>query len=108
MDATSYRRCLLGNYPLPQLALVRGEGSRVWDDQGNEYLDMGAGIAVSALGHAHPKWVQAVSEQAATLAHCTNLYAIPPQAELAQRLVAKAGPGKMLFCNSKYLLSDFR
>ncbi len=100
MDATSYRRCLLGNYPVPQIALVRGEGSRVWDDQGNEYLDMGAGIAVSALGHAHPKWVSAVSAQAATLAHCTNLYAISPQAELAERLVAKAGPGKMLFCNS--------
>ena len=100
MDASSYRRCLLGNYAAPDIAIVRGKGSWVWDDQGNEYLDMGAGIAVSSLGHAHPKWVEAVSTQAATLAHCTNLYAIPPQAELAERLVAKAGPGKMLFCNS--------
>ncbi|MGE4550676.1 MAG: aspartate aminotransferase family protein [Opitutales bacterium] len=100
MDASSYRRCLLDNYAAPDIAIVRGKGSWVWDDQGNEYLDMGAGIAVSSLGHAHPKWVKAVSTQAATLAHCTNLYAIPPQAELAERLVAKAGPGKMLFCNS--------
>ncbi len=100
MDAKAYRRCLLGNYAAPDLAIVRGEGSRVWDDVGREYLDMGAGIAVSSLGHAHPKWVKAVSEQAATLAHCTNLYAIPPQAELAERLVSKAASGKMLFCNS--------
>ncbi len=100
MDAAAYRRCLLSNYAAPEIAIVRGEGSRVWDDEGNEYLDMGAGIAVSALGHAHPKWVEAVSKQAATLSHCSNLYAIPPQAELAERLVAKAGSGKMLFCNS--------
>ncbi len=100
MDLTRYSRCLLSNYASPEIAIARGEGSRVWDDEGREYLDMGAGIAVSSLGHAHPKWVEAVAEQAATLAHCTNLYAIPPQAELAERLVAKAGPGKMLFCNS--------
>ncbi|MFP6900271.1 MAG: aspartate aminotransferase family protein [Opitutales bacterium] len=100
MDASTYSRCLLGNYAPPEIAIVRGQGSRVWDDAGNEYLDMGAGIAVSSLGHAHPKWVEAVSTQAATLAHCTNLYAIPAQAELAERLVAKAGPGKMMFCNS--------
>lgn len=100
MDASNYSRYLLGNYATPEIAIVRGQGSRVWDDAGNEYLDMGAGIAVSSLGHAHPKWVEAVSTQAATLAHCTNLYAIPTQAELAERLVAKAGPGKMLFCNS--------
>ena len=54
MDASSYRRCLLGNYAAPDIAIVRGKGSWVWDDQGNEYLDMGAGIAVSSLGHAHP------------------------------------------------------
>jgi acetylornithine/N-succinyldiaminopimelate aminotransferase len=100
MDAENYRRCLLGNYASPPIALVRGEGSRVWDDQGTEYLDMGAGIAVSSLGHGHPKWVEAVSQQAATLAHCTNLYAIPSQAELAERLVSQIGPGKLLFCNS--------
>jgi len=100
MDASTYSRCLLGNYAVPEIAIVRGQGSRVWDDMGKEYLDMGAGIAVSSLGHAHPKWVEAVATQAATLAHCTNLYAIPPQAELAERLVAKAGPGKMMFCNS--------
>ncbi len=100
MDAEAYRNCLLSNYASPEIAIVRGEGSRVWDDAGREYLDMGTGIAVASLGHAHPKWVEAVSAQAATLGHCSNLYAIPPQAELAERLVAKAGPGKMLFCNS--------
>lgn len=95
-----YRNCLIGNYAQPPLALVRGEGSYVWDAQGRRYLDMGSGIAVNALGHAHPHWVRRVSAQAAKLVHCSNLYAIPAQAELAEKLCQYAADGKWLFCNS--------
>ncbi len=95
-----YRQYLLGNYAAPALTLSRGEGLYVWDDQGRRYLDFGTGIAVNALGHAHPAWVQAISSQLGQLGHVSNLYAHQGQAELARRLVGKAGDGKVLFCNS--------
>ena len=83
------------------LVLARGEGVRVWDDAGNSYLDFGAGIAVSTLGHAHPKMVQALSRQASTLIHTSNLYYTEPQGRLAKRLVELVGsPGKVFFSNS--------
>jgi acetylornithine/N-succinyldiaminopimelate aminotransferase len=83
------------------LVLTRGEGVRVWDDAGNSYLDFGAGIAVSTLGHAHPKMVQALSRQASTLVHTSNLYYTEPQGRLAKRLVELVGsPGKVFFSNS--------
>ena len=63
-------------------------------------MDFGSGIAVTSVGHSHPKWVKAVQEQAATLTHCSNLYGIPGQQKLADRLVEQAGPGRVLFCNS--------
>ena len=68
------------------VALVRGEGSRVWDSDGKEYLDFTGGIAVTALGHSHPKVVGTLREQAATLLHVSNLFHIPQQAQLAQLL----------------------
>ncbi|MFE1645408.1 acetylornithine transaminase [Microbacterium sp. P01] len=74
--------------------LVRGEGAYVWDVQGRRYLDFLAGIAVNSLGHAHPVFVEAISRQAATLAHVSNYFATPPQLELAARLKRLAGTGE--------------
>lgn len=91
---------LAKNYGAPPFNAVRGEGLYLYDEAGKKYLDFGAGIAVTSVGHSHPKWVSAVQEQAATLVHCSNLYGILGQQKLADRLVAKAGPGKVLFCNS--------
>jgi acetylornithine aminotransferase/acetylornithine/N-succinyldiaminopimelate aminotransferase len=91
---------LLQNYGPPAFNAVRGEGAYLYDESGERYLDFGTGIAVTSLGHSHPKWVQAVQEQAASLAHCSNLYGIPGQIKLADRLVARTGPGRILFCNS--------
>jgi acetylornithine/N-succinyldiaminopimelate aminotransferase len=83
------------------VVLSRGEGVRVWDEAGNSYLDFGAGIAVSTLGHAHPRMVQALSRQASTIIHTSNLYYTEPQGRLAKRLVELAGsPGKVFFSNS--------
>lgn len=72
----------------------------MWDDQGKSYLDFVAGIAVNALGHAHPAMVKTISEQAATMLHCSNLYFIPQQTKLANRLAALSGLDKVFFCNS--------
>lgn len=88
------------NYGPPAINAVRGEGVYLYDESGKRYLDFGSGIAVTSIGHSHPKWVQAVQEQAAKLTHCSNLYGIAGQQKLAYRLVAQAGPGRVLFCNS--------
>ncbi len=88
------------NYGPPAFNAVRGEGVYLYDFDGKAYLDFGSGIAVTAVGHSHPKWVKAVQEQAATLAHCSNLYGILGQQKLADRLTKKAGLGRVLFCNS--------
>jgi acetylornithine/N-succinyldiaminopimelate aminotransferase len=91
---------LIGNYASPALEIVRGQGSYLWDSQGNKYLDFTSGIAVTNLGHSHPEWIKQVQSQAEVLAHCSNLYSIPEQVRLAERLIGKIGPGKILFCNS--------
>jgi acetylornithine aminotransferase/acetylornithine/N-succinyldiaminopimelate aminotransferase len=82
------------------VTFVRGQGCLVYDDAGREYLDLVAGIAVNLLGHAHPEVVAAVSRQAATLIHSSNLYYSLPQVELAQRLVELSFPSRVFFCNS--------
>lgn len=88
----------------PRLAmLTRGEGSYLWDSEGNRHLDFLAGIAVTSLGHAHPVFVEAVSRQAATLAHVSNYFATPSQLALAARLKRLAGAGidgRVFFSNS--------
>lgn len=86
--------------PRPLAVLARGEGARVWDVEGTEYLDFLAGIAVNALGHAHPVFVDAVSRQAATLAHISNYFASQPEVELAERLVLLTGGTRVVFGNS--------
>ena len=82
------------------VTFVRGQGCLVYDDSGREYLDLVAGIAVNLLGHAHPQVVAAVTAQANTLIHTSNLYFTQPQVELAQRLVELSFPSRVFFCNS--------
>jgi acetylornithine/N-succinyldiaminopimelate aminotransferase len=101
-----YAAALMPNYGLPPVALVRGQGCRVWDADGRDYLDLFAGIAVSALGHAHPALTSAVSLQVAALAHTSNLFLHEPEIDLAERLLAllggSAGPAdaRVFFANS--------
>jgi len=91
---------VMPTYTRYPLTLVRGEGTRVWDERGNAYVDFAGGIATVAIGHSHPRWVAAVTEQAATLAHVSNLWSTRPQEELARRLTALAGFGLAFFANS--------
>lgn len=86
-----------GRFPL---ALERGEGCRLWDTDGREYLDFVAGIATCTLGHAHPTLIDAVTRQIKTLHHVSNLYYVPPQGELAKWLTAHSCADKVFFCNS--------
>ncbi|MCX5395942.1 acetylornithine transaminase [Streptomyces sp. NBC_00102] len=92
---------LMDNYGTPQIPLVRGEGARVWDADGKEYLDFVGGIAVNALGHAHPAVVEAVSTQIASLGHVSNLFIAEPPVALAERLLQLFGrSGRVYFANS--------
>lgn len=100
MVSTEHSQFLVGNYAAPAIEVVRGQGTKVWDANGKEYLDFTTGIAVTNLGHSHPHWVKSVTTQAKELVHCSNLFSIPEQVRLAKRLVQKIGPGKVLFCNS--------
>ncbi|MEE4239110.1 MAG: aspartate aminotransferase family protein, partial [Anderseniella sp.] len=91
---------LMNTYARQPLAFVRGEGAYLWDEAGKRYLDAVAGVAVNGLGHAHPKLVKAIADQAATLIHTSNLYRVPRQEELADRLCGLSGMDKAFFCNS--------
>lgn len=92
---------MMPNYGTPPIALDHGQGIRVWDTDGREYLDLLAGIAVSSLGHAHPAVVEAVSAQVAKLVHTSNLAIHEPGVRLAERLVELLGlPGRVFFSNS--------
>jgi acetylornithine/N-succinyldiaminopimelate aminotransferase len=97
-----FAAALMPNYGLPPLALVRGQGCRVWDEDGNQYLDLIAGIAVSSLGHAHPALVEAVTRQVATIAHTSNLFVSEPAVRLAERLKGLIGEqnSRVFFANS--------
>jgi acetylornithine/N-succinyldiaminopimelate aminotransferase len=96
-----YAQFVMPTYARFPLALVRGEGARVWDEEDRAYLDFTSGIAVNSLGHAHPALRDALTAQAGTLIHTSNLYLTRSQAELARRLVGFVGlPGKIFFCNS--------
>ncbi|MER5770978.1 acetylornithine transaminase [Streptomyces sp. NPDC001985] len=97
-----WRAVMMDTYGTPPLALVRGAGRTVWDADGTAYLDLTGGIAVNALGHAHPAVVRAVSEQIARLGHVSNLYAAEPPVALAERLLRLCGdrPGRVFLANS--------
>ncbi len=98
LDTTA--RCVMQTYARYPVALVRGEGCRVWDAAGREYLDFVGGLAVNGLGHGHPALVGAIREQAGRLIHVSNLYHIGAQAALAELLVSNAFADKVFFCNS--------
>jgi acetylornithine/N-succinyldiaminopimelate aminotransferase len=82
------------------LTLTRGNGRHVWDDAGRKYLDLGGGVAVNSLGHAHPAIRETLARQADVLIHSSNLYYNEWQGRLAQQIVELTGPGKVFFCNS--------
>ncbi|GAA1649827.1 acetylornithine transaminase [Georgenia ruanii] len=104
--AQRYGAALMNTFGAPQRVLVRGEGAYVWDADGRRYLDLLGGIAVNALGHAHPAYVAAVTEQLGTLGHVSNFFATPAQVGLAEKLLALVTPGgapagsRVFFANS--------
>ena len=91
---------LMDTYQRQPVALRSGHGVWVTADDGREYLDLVAGIAVNILGHDHPALREAIAAQASTLMHTSNLYYTEPQLELAERLIASAFPSRVFFCNS--------
>ncbi len=98
-----WEAALMANYGTPPLALARGAGAEVWDTGGRRYLDLLGGVAVNALGHAHPAIVRAVTEQISTLGQVSNLYLSEPAITLAETLLdllGATGSGRVLFCNS--------
>jgi len=99
--ATRWSAVMMNNYRTPPVALARGAGATVWDVDGREYTDLLGGIATTILGHAHPRVVEAITAQAATLGHVSNLAMHEPGVLLAERLLELAGrPGRVFFCNS--------
>ena len=90
----------MNTYGRQPITFTHGEGVWLWDAAGNKYLDALAGVAVNGLGHAHPKLVQAISEQAAKLIHVSNIYHINEQEALADKLAEISGMDKVFFCNS--------
>ncbi|MEU6744214.1 acetylornithine transaminase [Streptosporangium sandarakinum] len=99
--AKRFETAFMPTYGVPPVALARGEGARVWDADGGEYLDLIGGIAVSSLGHAHPALVEAVSRQVAVLAHTSNLFINEPAVLLAERLIGLLGaPARVFLTNS--------
>ncbi|MCG9126664.1 aspartate aminotransferase family protein [Candidatus Poribacteria bacterium] len=95
--ATEY---IINTYGDRSLAFVKGEGPYLWDADGKKYLDFLGGLAVNGLGHAHPKVVEAIREQAGNVLHTSNLYYIQPQAELAKMLIDNSDMDQCFFCNS--------
>jgi acetylornithine aminotransferase len=96
-----YTHAVMNTFGPPKTVLVRGEGCHVWDADGNKYLDLLAGIAVNALGHAHPALVEAVSQQMSTLGHVSNFFATEPQVALAEKLLSLLGQeGRVFFASS--------
>jgi acetylornithine/N-succinyldiaminopimelate aminotransferase len=100
LDGVAVMSHVMNTYARSPVAFSHGKGAWVWDTAGRRYLDALAGIAVSGLGHAHPRLVQAISEQAARIIHSSNLYQAPHQEALADRLAAISGMDNVFFCNS--------
>jgi acetylornithine/N-succinyldiaminopimelate aminotransferase len=107
MSTADYQRrweaALMANYGTPLVALARGAGAEVWDVDGRRYLDLLGGVAVNALGHAHPAVIRAVTEQLSTLGQVSNFFLTEPAIALAETLLdllGATGSGRVLFCNS--------
>jgi len=101
----SWSEVLMGNYAVPSVTFVQGSGTELFDTEGRRYLDFLCGLAVTSLGHSHPRVAAALAEQSRTLLHTSNLFATEPQLEVALRLDAlvRSGvgqPGRVLFQNS--------
>src|ERR1700674_4303084 len=94
------RACVIPSYARFGVEFVRGRGTRLWDAEGNEYLDFLCGISVTNLGHCHPRVVAAVREQVGLLMHTSNLFYTEPAMRLAERLSRSSLGGKVFFCNS--------
>ena len=95
-----YQKHVVPSYGRFDVVFTRGQGNRLWDVHGRRYLDLGGGIAVTSLGHAHPEITKALIEQSQTLLHVSNLYYTEPQGLLAERIVRDLAPGRVFFCNS--------
>src|SRR3954471_5729954 len=95
-----YQKNVVPSYGRFDIALSHGSGSYIYDVTGKRYLDFGGGIAVTALGHAHPAITEALIEQSRKLVHVSNLYYHEPQGRLAEAIVSLIAPGKVFFCNS--------
>src|SRR6266550_3107094 len=95
-----FQKNVIPSYARFELALSHGSGSYLYDVAGRRFLDLGGGIAVCCLGHAHPAITEALVEQSRKLIHVSNLYFTEPQGRLAAELVKRIGPGKIFFCNS--------
>src|SRR5436190_14156796 len=93
-------RCVLQTYRRQPVTFVRGEGVRLFDAEGREYLDLLSGIGVASLGHAHPALTNAIADQARTLLHTSNLFFHPLQGQVAERLATFSGLQRTFFCNS--------
>ena len=99
-DEDSFDTYVMSTYKRFPISMERGEGCRLWDTEGREYLDFVAGIATCTLGHAHPALIKAVTEQIQKLHHVSNLYYIPQQGQLAQWIVEHSCADRVFFCNS--------
>src|SRR5256714_11441241 len=95
-----FQQNVVPSYGRFDIVLSHGAGSYLYDIKGRRYLDLGGGIAVNSLGHAHPAITEALVTQSSKLIHTSNFYYHEPQGRLAQRLVRLIGPGKCFFCNS--------
>ncbi|WP_419534675.1 aspartate aminotransferase family protein [Endozoicomonas sp.] len=100
VDRSTFDQVMVPNYAPQAMVPVRGKGSRVWDQEGKEYLDFAGGIAVNALGHCHPALIDALKKQGEELWHLSNIYTNEPALELAQQLINNTFADKVFFCNS--------
>ena len=100
VNRATFDEVMVPNYAPQQMVPVRGKGSRVWDQEGKEYIDFAGGIAVNALGHCHPELIKVLKEQSEKLWHLSNVYTNEPALALAQRLTEATFAEKVFFCNS--------